>query len=92
MAKTLSCKVPDHIYNFIDSMGKSHSDILRPLIIDYVNSLSNDAKKDGIPWLYQQTRTDEIDTIHEYIDALCRLKTANINDDVNNREMKKMKS
>lgn len=78
MVKTLSCKVPDDIYNYIDSLGKSHSDILRPLIMDFVKSLSNKTNKPSIPEVYQQTRTNEIDTIHKHVDAL---KPANIKDD-----------
>lgn len=78
MTKTLSCKIPDHIYKTIDSLGKSHSDILRPLIMDFVKSFSNKTKKPGVPEVHQQNKVNEIDTIHEYVDAL---KPANIKDD-----------
>lgn len=82
MVKTLSCKIPDDIYNFIDSLGESHSDILRPLIMDFVKSFSNAAKKSGIPRVYQQTMANEIDNIHACVDALESVKIKN---DVKNR-------
>ena len=48
------------IYEAINYLEISHSDVLRPLIIDYVKSLSNNAEKGRTPEVYQQSQTDEI--------------------------------
>jgi hypothetical protein len=47
--KTLSCKVDERTYEFVNALPTSNSEILRTLVTNYVKSLKYRQKKDGIP-------------------------------------------
>lgn len=69
--KVLSCKVSDDLYNFIDKMEKSNSEILRLALKEYIMKYElKPSKNSGIPKVYHKTKDDLLNTIHNYIDRL----------------------
>jgi metal-responsive CopG/Arc/MetJ family transcriptional regulator len=79
--KVLSCKVSDYVYDVIDSRFENHSEVLRELIIRFINYLEedkNDENKQRGTVEYSESGKDEVidsdinlmNVIHNFIDNL----------------------
>jgi len=72
MSKVLSCKVEDSIYNIINSLEESNSEVLRDLVTNYVESLENNTKNNGILQVYHSKEDYEYILLCKALDSLTR--------------------
>jgi hypothetical protein len=89
MVKTLSSKVTDEMYHFVDGLPGSHSYHLVKALEEYLEHhygyKKNSQEKGGIPIIYSDPEDDEgndsnndsMSGIHSYIDNLKDMKDKN---------------
>lgn len=57
--KVLSCKVCDELYDLVDLLPDSHSDVLRAALKMYLKIIKISERNKSIPLVYQQKDTNE---------------------------------